>query len=306
MRDLHTVRLARAYAVLEGLSVGDAFGQTFVFDLAVEERVHTRRLPQAPWPFTDDTNMALSVFSVLRRCRGVEANTLAQSFAAHYDPQRGYGSQMQRLLPALGIGADWHTASRRMIGGAGSGDTGAAVRVMPVGAYFADDLTAATLHARRQAEITHSDPEAIAGAVAVAVATAIAWQFRGRLRPSRREFIDCVLPCVDPGEVSRRLRRARDLPPGTDVARAAAALGNGSRVTCQDTVPFALWSAGECIHNYAEALWNTAGALGDVDTTCAIVGGVVGACAGLEGIPEAWREWREALPVWPFGEEVMA
>jgi ADP-ribosylglycohydrolase len=154
--------------------------------------------------------------------------------------------------------------------------------------------------------VTHTDPEAIAGAIAVAVATAIAWQFRGRLRPTRQEFIDCLLPYVDPGEVSRRLRRARDLPPGTHVSRAAAVLGNGSRVTCQDTVPFALWSAGECINNYAEALWNTASALGDVDTTCAIVGGVVSACAGLEGVPDAWRERREELPAWPFDEEGIA
>lgn len=303
MRERHPVRLHRAHAVLEGLSVGDAFGQTFVFDPAVESRIHTRHLPQHPWPFTDDTNMALSVYSVLRRCRAVDANALAQSFAAHYDPHRGYGSQMQRLLPALGVGADWHTASRQMIGGMGTGDNGAAVRVTPVGAYFADDLTAAALHARRSAEVTHTDPEAIAGAVAVAVATAIAWQFRGRLRPTRQEFIDCVLPYVDPSEVSRQLRRARDLPPGTQVSRAAAVLGNGSRVTCQDTVPFALWSAGECINNYAEALWNTASALGDVDTTCAIVGGVVSACAGLEGVPDAWRERREVLPAWPFDEE---
>ncbi|WP_042403141.1 ADP-ribosylglycohydrolase family protein [Streptacidiphilus carbonis] len=52
----------------------------------------------------------------------------------------------------------------------------------------------------------------------------------------------------------------------------------------------------------------TAEGLGDVDTTCAITGGVVAARTGLDGVPEAWRMRREALPVWVdnIGPEVDA
>lgn len=35
-----------------------------------------------------------------------------------------------------------------------------------------------------------------------------------------------------------------------------------------------------------------------MDTTCAIVGGIVAAHVGTEGIPAQWREATEALPGW--------
>ena len=79
-------------------------------------------------------------------------------------------------------------------------------------------------------------------------------------------------------------------------------LGNGSRVSAQDTVPFALWCAGEYLDNYEEALWLTVSGFGDMDTTCAIAGGIVALYTGVEGIPEVWRAAREPLPGWPFTE----
>lgn len=38
-------------------------------------------------------------------------------------------------------------------------------------------------------------------------------------------------------------------------------------------------------HDYEAALWLTVSGLGDRDTTCAIVGGIVITCTGSEGIP---------------------
>ena len=58
-------------------------------------------------------------------------------------------------------------------------------------------------------------------------------------------------------------------------------LGNGSRITAPDTVPFALWCAARHIDDYAEALWTTVSAGGDNDTNCAIVGGIVVLANGL-------------------------
>ena len=79
---------------------------------------------------------------------------------------------------------------------------------------------------------------------------------------------------------------------------AVAALGNGSGVSAQDTVPFALWCASQHLDDYAAALWLTVSGLGDRDTTCAIAGGVAALCTGVEGIPGAWRSAREPLPAW--------
>jgi ADP-ribosylglycohydrolase len=45
-------------------------------------------------------------------------------------------------------------------------------------------------------------------------------------------------------------------------------------------------------------MWQTLSALGDRDTTCAIVGGIVAMFAGLKSIPPIWLEKREPIPTW--------
>jgi len=63
----HDERLLRALLSLEGLSVGDAFGEQFFLDgIREEELIDARSLPSTPWYFTDDTQMALSIYSILR------------------------------------------------------------------------------------------------------------------------------------------------------------------------------------------------------------------------------------------------
>jgi len=59
---------------------------------------------------------------------------------------------------------------------------------------------------------------------------------------------------------------------------------------------FALWSAAGHLSSYEDALWATVQGLGDRDTTCAIVGGIVVMYAGVESIPQSWLDAREALP----------
>jgi ADP-ribosylglycohydrolase len=288
--------LNQAHIALEGLSVGDAFGR---YRLSSDAP-----LPVAPWPFTDDTNMALSIFSVLRQFGEIDQDKLALSFAQRYDYRRGYGPAMHRLLDNIGAGMPWHEATSLLFEGQGSYGNGAAMRVAPIGAYFMDDMGKVIEQARLSAEITHAHPEGIAGAVAIAVATALACRLRGKPAPSRREFIDLVLTHIPDSMVREKTRHARDLAPGSSVMLAVAALGNGSEISAQDTVPFTLWCAGEQIANYEQALWLTVSAQGDADTNCAIVGGIVAAYTGIEGIPETWLERRESLPTWAFEESL--
>jgi ADP-ribosylglycohydrolase len=93
------------------------------------------------------------------------------------------------------------------------------------------------------------------------------------------------------------IRRARDMLDYADVATVAAVLGCGRRTSAHDTVPFALWSAARHLGHYERAFWTTARAGGDVDTTCAIVGGIIAARPGGEP-PAAWTRRTEALPDW--------
>ena len=294
-------RLARACLSLEGLSVGDSFGERYATGYA-DEIIAARRLASPPWHYTDDTQMALSVVSVLRRHGRIDQNALATNFSVHYDEDRGYGDAMNRLVPMIYLSGMWRMMAPRLFSGEGSLGNGAAMRVAPVGAYFADDLNAVAEQAALSAEVTHAHPEGIAGAVAVAVAAAQAWRLRGTAPLPGPDFLALVLPFVPPGQVADGLRQACTLPPGTTVQAAARVLGSGYNATAPDTVPFALWCAAHHLGHYEEALWATVAGLGDSDTNCAIVGGIVSLFTGLDGLPPLWRTAREPLPDWPFLE----
>jgi ADP-ribosylglycohydrolase len=305
MVDTYGERLRRARIALEGLSVGDGLGGFFEFSnpRGLSHFVKTRKPPVGQWHFTDDTNMALSIYEILRLHSEIEQDALALSFAQHYDRLRGYGRSIHGWVPRVLSGQHWREAAALAFGGQGSFGNGGAMRVAPVGAYFADDLNAVVEEARRTSEITHSHPEGVAGAIAVAMGAALACRFqRERQRPTRAEFIEQVLPYVPESEVSQHIRQAIKLPAGTTVQKAVEALGNGSRVTAQDTVPLVLWAAGEFLDDYPEAIWQTASGGGDVDTTCAMVGGIVASYVGLDGIPTEWIAAREPLPAWALGE----
>lgn len=293
-------RLARARVSLEGLSVGDAFGDRFfVHPGSVHSLVDAHALPASPWAFSDDTQMALSVVVILRNCGAIDQDRLAQSFGRHYDISRGYGPAMHGLLRDIRSQQPWSRAARALFGGQGSFGNGAAMRVAPVGAYFADDLDAAISHAAAAAAVTHAHAEAAAGAIGVALAAALASQARAYdTPPDARGFLDTILGYLPESEVRTGVRRARDLDADASVTHAVTVLGNGSRVSSQDTVPFTLWCAAHNLASYEEALWTTLSGLGDRDTTCAIVGGIVACRTGVEGIPPAWLEAREPLPDW--------
>jgi ADP-ribosylglycohydrolase len=295
----------RAMCSLEGLSVGDAFGERyFINPDVVDGLIESRALAEPPWLFTDDTLMALSIVSCLRLHEEIEQNLLAKSFAARYDPSRGYGPSMHGVLARIAQGEPWPDVTRSMFGGQGSFGNGAAMRVAPVGAYFADDLNAVVAQASLSAEVTHAHEEAIAGAIAVAVGAAIAWRWReSGSNPGRQDFLDQILPYVPKSEVSSKIRQARDMAENASLQFAVAVLGNGVNVSAQDTVPFSLWCAGKCLDNFEEALWLTVSGLGDRDTTCAIVGGIVAMYTGIEGIPEDWLSARELLPEWILSEQ---
>jgi ADP-ribosylglycohydrolase len=287
-----------AYVSLEGLVLGDAFGDSWFTrsDEDVERLWAVRELRPAPWPWTDDSAMAFVVVAHLRAHGEIRPDALAREFAAAYerDPDRGYGPSMHGVLRRIGEGEDWRAVTGGLFGGQGSHGNGAAMRVAPLGAWFRDDLGAAVEQARLSALTTHAHPEAVAGAVAVAVAAALA--AGGEV--SHGAFLREVAAHVPQSDVRARLLVAADFPGRTSVRHAASVLGSGTLISAQDTVPFALWSAAHHLDDLPEALWQTVAGWGDRDTTCAIAGGVVAARAGTGGVPTAWREACEEIPAW--------
>ncbi|MFE3591264.1 ADP-ribosylglycohydrolase family protein [Streptomyces niveus] len=279
---------------LEALALGDAFGERW-FPLFRDRsrayaEIKARVTPQeSPWHWTDDTAMALAVQQVLDQGGFIDQDALALCFARTFDADqgRGYRHGMHILLPQLLVEpASWRTLAPTLFDG-GSLGNGAAMRVAPLGAWFADDLERVVEQATLSAEVTHAHPQGIAGAVAVAVAAALS--ARGGLT------IEAVHEATPQGPVRDGLARAVDVPFATEPWQASDILGNGQRIRADDTVPFAVWTAARHPDDLEAALWATAEAFGDVDTTCAITGGIVGARTGVDDVPCEWLDRREGL-----------
>lgn len=289
--------MERAKLALEGLSVGDAFGEQFLH-VGPDYRYMMLDEQQAPstrkhWMWTDDTAMALSIVEELATHAGIDPESLARRYAQRYiaEPARGYGRGAHTVLGELAQGIPFSIAAKQLFEGQGSCGNGGGMRSAPIGAYFCDDLAATVEHATRSAIPTHAHPDGIAGAVAIAIAAARV--FAGERDP--RSILEAVVAHTPKGPTCDGVRRAIGLLKAEPIT-VAAELGNGSRVLAADTVPFAIWCAATHLHDYSAALWACAKVGGDIDTTCAMAGGIIAGAVGLDGIPADWRAAREPLP----------
>ncbi|MFD8080659.1 ADP-ribosylglycohydrolase family protein [Kitasatospora sp. NPDC059722] len=288
-----------AFDALVGLSVADALGAQFFVPEVAAAHLAARTTPPAPWPWTDDTEMACSVYAAHTERGTVDTFDLTYAFALRHDFDRGYGPAANRMLRLIREGGDAAALAAGLFDGQGSYGNGAAMRVAPLGAALADDPDACVRLAARTAVITHTHPQAVDGAVAVAVAAAYA--VRARREPLTPDgLLRKVLHHTPDGAVRDGLAEARHLLAEPDFRVAAKVLGNGSRTSAADTVPYALWCAARRLGDYPAAVWEAIAAGGDVDTVAAITGGVVAAHTGTAGVPEAWRSAREPLPAWAF------
>ncbi|ONI75359.1 hypothetical protein ALI144C_40605 [Actinosynnema sp. ALI-1.44] len=279
---------------LFGLAVGDAFGSGILMP-GDHPAVLERRLPPTPWNWTDDTEMACSIYSTLARYGHIEQDALAMSFATHLDPDRGYGSGAERMLLRYRKGESWREVAPAMFGGTGSWGNGAAMRVAPLGAWYGPDLDVVVNEAAKSAVVTHTHAEGVAGAIAVAVAAAIAATTPG-IAPG--EFLRAVASRVPGSEVRRGIHAALDVLGADDPADAGARLGTGHSTSAQDTVPLAMWLAARNLGAYEEALWTAARVASDLDTVCAITGGIIAAGPGFATVPGTWLQACEQLPEW--------
>ncbi len=282
--------LDKAKLSLRGLATGDAFGERLA-GLAMESFVKTRKLPEGIWRWTDDTAMAISVVENLRDFGSINQDELAQSFAKRYrtDRYRGYGAGVHLLLTQLSEGADWRAAAPALFDG-GSYGNGASMRIAPLGGYYSGNPEKAAQEAAKSAVITHAHQEAQAGAMAIAVAAALA---ATQQKMGRNPFIEAVLDFVPESEVASKMYLSRVIEKDK-TALAVQALGNGSRISAQDTVPFCVWCAANNLVDYEAALWQTVSGGGDQDTTCAMVGGIVALSCG--SIPQNLAKQTEELP----------
>ena len=297
-------KLELAKTSLHGLSVGDAFGETFFGEIDdISLRWHRRVLLSGTWPFTDDTVMGIGIYNILARLGTIDQDELAKEFVANFtlDENRGYGATARRILREIAEGGDWIEESNSVFEGMGSAGNGAAMRSGPIGAYFHGNTAEVIEQARLASEVTHAHKEGIAGGIAVALAACICTRYGLNKQALPADaFYDFVIGNMPDSNVRAKIKKAKTLPGDYDIRTVVPILGNGTYLSADDTVPLALWCAANNSHTYEEAIWRGLEALGDRDTIAAIIGSIVVMSAGAESIPAHWIKQSEKFNESPF------
>lgn len=288
-------RIKYAKRALNGTALGDCFGESFFIpDEMARQRIKNREILNEPWHFTDDTVMAIGIYSILEKYGKIEQDELAKVFAENYalDWHRGYGGTAHSILRSIGEGQDWRKAASEVFEGMGSMGNGGAMRAAPIGAYFADDLDKVLYYARASAEVTHAHMEGIVGAMAVALASALLLNKKlGYYLGEGTDFLHDVADKLPESDTKYKILSAVSVKKESSIDFVVSVLGNGISLTAQDTVPFCLWCAAYFYTSIEEALWTAVSALGDRDTICAIVGGMVSLFA--DELPLQWLNHME-------------
>ncbi len=279
---------------LKGISVGDAFGESFFGEAdQILKYIQKREIPETSWEFTDDTVMAIAVFEQLEKYDTIQQDELARQFSINHklDLNRGYGATARRILREIDEGKYWKEVSQNVFEGMGSMGNGASMRVSPIGAYYFDDLHKVKQLAIKSAEITHSNIEGITGAIAVSIATAIATRLKiEKVIINSYEFINQIIGFLPDSDTKSKIKKSNSIPYSYNIETVKSILGNGSKIMAQDTIPFAIWCASNNLGNFEESIWKAVSILGDRDTICAIVGGITIMSTEEVNIPKEWMK----------------
>jgi ADP-ribosylglycohydrolase len=181
-----------------------------------------------------------------------------------------------------------------------SAGNGPAMRAPILGVALADDLRQMQKLMDRSTLLTHTDPKAQHGAVLAGFAAA--WSVKGDFNvgwPGRfREFYRAQRIAAD-AELDALLSKVL-----ASVARGESAdqfmdsqgITYGVTGYMYHTIPAVLHVWFRHPLDYRRAIEEMVRAGGDADTTGAILGGIIGASVGKEGIP---AEWRSSIWEWP-------
>lgn len=182
-----------------------------------------------------------------------------------------------------------------------SAGNGPAMRSAVIGVHFRNRPDALRAFVQSSTQLTHKDPRALTGALAVAKAAALAADTPAGETPDAAEFFDAIrdLPGKPDDEWARLVAQMEEsLSERTSVASFAQALGLDRGVTgyVYHTVPVALYSWLRHYGDFRMSLTETLNCGGDTDTVGAITAALSGAAVGERAIP---AEWIDGIMEWP-------
>lgn len=294
-----SVDLPKALAgVLVGTAVGDSLGLPMEgLSARRQRRLFAPPLRQrflGAWGMmSDDTEHTFLV-----------AQSLLESPRDPMAFQRGLARRLRWWL--LGLPAGVGLATLRSIlklwfgvsperSGVWSAGNGPAMRSALLGVHFAYDEERRRSFVQASSAITHRDPRADIAAQAVAETAAWMMQRAGNIEVLLSRF-ESLSELSEWAALVEKLRAAH--ASRMSVANFAHSIGavRGVSGYAFQSVPAAIYAALRHRDDFAGALTEIITCGGDTDTTAAITGALVGARAGIDGIP---AEWRSHIIEWP-------
>lgn len=211
-------------------------------------------------------------------------------------------------LPA-GIGLATLRACLRLwlglrVSGVRSAGNGPGMRAPVIGGALAGDEARLAAYVEASSLLTHTDPRATTGALALA--RMAAWAVAHGEPPAwftARELLAALAAPTDDEWPALLAAMGESLVAGDDVPAFARRLGLARGVTgyIYHSVPVALFAWFRHGGDYRQAIAGIVAAGGDTDSVAAMAGALVGATAGEAGLPAEWlagvRDWPRGLPV---------
>jgi len=242
-------------------------------------------------------------------CFAAQALVRSQGDLERFERQLGRSLVWWLLGFPAGIGLATLKATLRLCAGFAprqsgvfSAGNGPAMRSPIIGLALGHSPAELRSFVQGSTRITHTDPKAFYGALAVALA---AYQSAAGGVVSSTRFLDelASLLAPEPAEDFLELIRkaAASAAAGEPVSVFAAAIGSRHGVSgyMYHTVPCVLQVWLRHPDDFEQGLREMLAAGGDTDTTGAILGAILGARAGKAGIPESWlrgiAEWPRSM-----------
>lgn len=182
--------------------------------------------------------------------------------------------------------------------GVWSAGNGPAMRAAIIGVYAKDDIDQLLQLVRTSTRITHSDPEAEHGALAVALAAAYSARIAAdAINPI--DYLSFIRPHLAGTPLVQLLESVANHLDGSksfEEYLQSVGLTSGISGYINHTVPAAIFCWLKWPNDFRNAVEQIILAGGDTDTTAAIVGALVGINAGADSIP---HDWLAGLFEWP-------
>ena len=198
----------------------------------------------------------------------------------------GVGFATLRAILKLWLGYSYRRS------GVFSAGNGPAMRSAIIGVCYGDNLPKMRSLVKISTRITHTDPKAEWGALAVAIGAFISSQ---KTLVSPQEYYQKLAEILDAGaaEFLTLIQQAADSAACRETAASFSAsigLSQGISGYLYHTVPVVIQVWLQHQRDYQRAIGEIVSLGGDTDTTAAILGGIIGAGVGKEGIPQAWLD----------------